>query len=701
MKINVKEAKVTSNVPKENVTAMSISVDGMEHIMELLTNLYKDPELAVIREYYTNALDAHKEAGVTAPVKITLPTWHDPSYRVQDFGVGMSKDDITNIYAQYGASTKRDTNDQLGAFGLGCKSALTITQQFTLVSIKDGIKTTVLISKSESGINTVNVISSVETSEGNGTTVQIPVKSRLYDFLDKAEQFFAFSEKGAVLVDGSEPSNALEEAQKVEDPKKPDFDVYLKPKADGESYVIMGPVPYALSQVEVEASLKRINATTTRGFVRMPKYFRVPIGSVDLTPSREGLRFTDRTNEVIDAHMSFVVNDLKAIGVEELDGAKNYKEFMEIYHRWNGIVNIERKLKGEEVPTEVMLDKEVRVIDRSTWGGSSHASQKYIDLKTSKKHRLVTGFSAEQYKKVNGYLTPYLNSLNLDNGLFLVTDDPKAFNNKWIDFNEHFVTVDGNEIIEKGREFRKQERIAAAKANGSAKKSVIRYPVYDVDESKVQWVEHTEIAEDTPYLRSTDLSGAASDAITGTYRNMNHDRWLSTEVSEYFETVTDAKEIIFLNGSRTVKALEQRVKKTYSLVPEINKAVSKVQEVMTDDVAKYDALRGSSWQRFLTNSGINKHISKIKDPEIVEILQPNKAVEDDFAKYIFRRKALHYFYNHDMGAVPMLSPYDAKFIEALDKKYPLMGAMHVWTLKDRGTDHMVKYFNMIHEEASV
>lgn len=699
MKINVKEAKVTSNVPQENVTAMSISIDGMEHIMDLLTNLYKDPQLAVIREYYTNALDAHVEAGVTSPVKITLPTWDDPSYRVQDFGVGMSKDDITNIYAQYGASTKRNTNDQVGAFGLGCKSALTITQQFTVVSVKDGFKTTVLIAKSESGINTVNVISSIPTTEGNGTLVQIPVSSRLYDFISKANKFFAFSRPGTVLVDGVEPVYALSTAQKVEDPSNPDLSLYLKPKSDGESYVLMGPVPYALSQTEIQHSLDRLKVQTTRGFVRMPKYMDVPIGSVDLTPSREGLRFTDKTNEIIDAHMSFLVNDLKKIAQEEINAETTLPDILATYKRWNDIISIPCEWNGEKITNVLKLDGDIRYIERSSWGSSSHTVSQTLDLNPVNKVYLVTGYSADLYKKVNGYITPFLNSKGEDEGNFIITDVKDVFDNKWVKSSSKFEIIAGDDIIELGREERKAQRLLAAKSNGSDKKTKITYPVLFVDEGEIRWVEHPEIDETTPYLHAADVYGNVLDLISHTYRSIGWKKNVGESITSYFEAVTDSKEIILLNKNRTVKALQQRVKKAYSLVPEINASVEKVKELMTDDLSKHYAVSDSSWKRFLVNSGISNLIHKIKDPDIRKILAPQQSTLDQFEKYNEHRSALSYFSNYNMPVIPSLDMSGATdHVEELNNRYPLVETVNIWQLNGTKAEHMVKYFNAVHEE---
>src|SRR6476660_5010943 len=100
---------------------MEIHRDAMAHIMSVLTNLYSDAIMAVIREYSTNALDAHRESGLHMPITVCVPTTLRPTFSVEDFGVGMSTDQLLNLYSSYGASTKRETNEQTGMLGLGSK----------------------------------------------------------------------------------------------------------------------------------------------------------------------------------------------------------------------------------------------------------------------------------------------------------------------------------------------------------------------------------------------------------------------------------------------------------------------------------------------------------------------------------------------------------------------------------------------------
>lgn len=702
MKIETVEATVTSNLPQGKKRQVGVSQRGMAHIMGLLTNLYNDRELAVIREYYTNGLDAHKAAGnTTDAVRVTLPTWDKPNYVVQDFGVGMDEDTLFEIYGEYGESTGRDSNEIVGGFGLGSKSAYSIANQFTVSSIKDGIKTTALFSKEKHGAYDVQIISSVPTSDRNGTTVSIPINVNLSMFNNKAHKFFAFTKPGQVLVDGEKPEYALLGAEKLDNPKDPSMEIYLKPKREGESFVIMGNVPYSLSYNEINLSLERLGVRASLGFVRMPKYFPVPIGSVDISPNREGLQMTDKTNDLIDSYISFIVNDLQEIAKKDMDKADSLEEFFDAHSKWSDIISVPQQFKGEQVPSEINFPEYSRIINKTSWSNASHTETSWVQIKVKAPRIVVTGLDSAHYKKVNQYLTPYMTAKGLDKMTFIITDDKDILTNKWVQMSRNFTFVSHEDIIEVGREQRKKERQAASKANGSAKKSKIRYPVFFVDEAEIRWVDHDEIDSKTPYIQASDLSDYAdvAELIKSTYKSNNWDRSVPDEYTEYFELVTDAKEIIFLSNTRTVKALLQRVKESTPLIEEIKTAVPKFQYAITDDLKKYHALNQSYWHRFLINSGIDKMVGDLKDPEIVHMIEPTKKTLDEYAHYQKIKAAVEAFrYPGVLFTVMSIDTSSVKTLDQLDKKYPLISSLNAWSLKPEGVKHIVKYLNMVHED---
>ena len=705
MIIETKDATVTSNITALKKRQVGVSARAMRHIMGILTNLYNDRELAVIREYYTNGLDAHKKAGVTAPVKITLPTWDKPNYIVQDFGVGMDGDMLFEIYGEYGESVGSDNDEIVGGFGLGSKSAYTIANQFTVSSIKDGTRTTALFQKESHGAYDVQIISVTKTTDGNGTTVNIPINTKdLNVFNSKAHQFFAYSAPGAVLVNGQAPKYALEQAEQLVNPKDSDMLIFVDSKGYGESYVIMGNVPYVLSESEIRRSLERLGVIASGKFVRMPKFFRVPIGSVEISPNREGLQTTDKTNDLIDSYMSFIVNDLQAIALKELDESTSLEDFFENHNRWNQIIEVPRKFKGEDVPTQLHLkDASTRRIYRTNWGNSQHTETDWVRLDVNSSQLIVTGYAAENYKKVNNYLTPYMEAKDISVQTFIITDSEEILKNKWIKWSNKFSVIAGNDLIEIGRAHRKAQRQLASKLNGTAKKSKIRYPVLFVDEQEIQWVNHDEIDSKTPYLAQHNLHQNADlhEYIKTVYRNVDITLTVPEVYNKSFEMVTDAKEIILLSNTRTVKALLQRVKEATPLIDEVQESFKKFTTVITPELVKYHAVNQSYWHRFLINAGIDKLVTELKDPEIVHMVQPTKKTLDDYEHYQSVRDTYEAFRSPNLTALPPIDTSKVTTLVHLDRKYPLIGSLNVWSLKENIVKHLVKYLNIVHEESLV
>jgi HSP90 family molecular chaperone len=120
----------------------SVKQENLAHIFSILRNsLYSDKAGAIIREYCTNAYDAHIQSGISqTPIKIGCPTPMNCLLTIRDFGSGLSEEQIYNIYASYGESTKRNTNDQVGMMGLGSKSAFSYSDSFTIISHNDGMQ---------------------------------------------------------------------------------------------------------------------------------------------------------------------------------------------------------------------------------------------------------------------------------------------------------------------------------------------------------------------------------------------------------------------------------------------------------------------------------------------------------------------------------------------------------------------------------
>ena len=397
---------------------MSVDAASMAHVMSILTDLYSDPTMAVIREYSTNARDAMIEAGNgDKPIEVSLPNAMSPFFKVRDYGVGLSVEDIRNIYSKYGASTKRSTNEQVGMLGLGCKSALTYTQQFTVRSVKDGELVLVAISRTENGSGVMEVVHTSATDEENGVEISVPV-NRTNDFHWKASEFFRFWEPGTVLVDGQKPKYFADEAMKISD------SLYVTHNGGGNDYIVMGNVAY---RVNSENSL----FAPSSGYGYYGRSFGitaiVPIGSVNFTPSREDLHYTKKTLETISAIKVEAERDLLAAIQRELDAQENARDARVLAEKWNSTTRLMHKMKynGKSIPVNEDLN---HLRYSMNWGRGSVDVYRSINYAQCEKFIFVDGYEKTDISTAHrAKLRLWSEQNKHGNATFVVTKDKVDF----------------------------------------------------------------------------------------------------------------------------------------------------------------------------------------------------------------------------------------------------------------------------------
>jgi len=124
MKIQTIKTDVKKSQEFETVN-YGVSTDNLPLLFQMLrTNLYSDIHGSIIRELASNVVDSHIEAG--KPDAVGEIEWIDENRLlgvdaqliIRDFGVGLSPERMRTVYGNYLSSTKRDSNDQTGGFGL-------------------------------------------------------------------------------------------------------------------------------------------------------------------------------------------------------------------------------------------------------------------------------------------------------------------------------------------------------------------------------------------------------------------------------------------------------------------------------------------------------------------------------------------------------------------------------------------------------
>lgn len=151
-------------------------------VIEILRNrLYEHKIRTLVQEYICNARDAMREIGKNNEFDVTIPTRLSPVFKVRDFGPGISPERMKDVFVMYGSSTKRDTNNQTGGFGIGAKSAWSYTDSFTIISVVDGVRRTYIAHTGVNNNGRLDLVSTDVTEEANGTEIQVAVKANDID----------------------------------------------------------------------------------------------------------------------------------------------------------------------------------------------------------------------------------------------------------------------------------------------------------------------------------------------------------------------------------------------------------------------------------------------------------------------------------------------------------------------------------------
>ena len=158
-------------------TEFSIDTESLGVLFKGFSDaLYSDKFGSIVREITSNCFDAHEEVDQQLDVQVRMiqPGFDEGKIIFEDFGPGLSPERIKNIYSKYFASTKRDTNDQIGGFGIGAKSPLAYADSFNVVTRVDSTEYNYVIHKGEQ-VPIISLMSTSTTDKINGTQVIIPI----------------------------------------------------------------------------------------------------------------------------------------------------------------------------------------------------------------------------------------------------------------------------------------------------------------------------------------------------------------------------------------------------------------------------------------------------------------------------------------------------------------------------------------------
>jgi hypothetical protein len=335
----------------------------------LSSGIYSNKIRAVIRELACNAADAHIAAGTqSVPFLVHLPNHLEPWFSIRDYGTGLSHEDVINLYTTYFESSKTNSNEFTGCLGLGSKSPLAYTDNFTVVSYFGGVKRTYSWFFDEDEMPCISQIGESECSEHDGLEVHLAVNKDDFDaFREEAEDVLKYFKNPPKVVGAKVDLNI----NLIHD--EGDFAI-TGGRHDGV-VAVMGNVAYP---VEFNWSNGLGNTPSWLYDSGVILYYK--IGDLDIAASREQLGYTAKTNKALQTTLKDVEEKLLNIVQSEIDKCGSYVEacrkahVMRQAHFWMGRL----KYKGQGLKNFCSLDFNIASFTEGSRGGISREQTTHI-----------------------------------------------------------------------------------------------------------------------------------------------------------------------------------------------------------------------------------------------------------------------------------------------------------------------------------
>ena len=293
---------------------------------QILSSLYSDKPLAIVRELGCNAMDSHIASGQpTRPFHVHIPNTLEPWLTIQDFGTGISHENIYEIYSTYFASTKTNTNTQVGMLGLGSKSPFCYTDNFTITSRHLGVKRIYNAYFNAQGMPTISLASQENTNyentkDENGIEIQIPVKQTdIGEFTHSIFKAFRFFDTKPTISGGV-----------IDWTDKCDFEgsFWKSYTKLNQSFAVMGGVVYPIDSYKIAD--EHYDIIRKAGLV-----VKFAIGELDVTPSREALMYHDWVVQALNEKITQVKKDFVTKVEDQIKNSDNLLDAMKALYLLN------------------------------------------------------------------------------------------------------------------------------------------------------------------------------------------------------------------------------------------------------------------------------------------------------------------------------------------------------------------------------
>lgn len=669
MKIEIEKVETHSRGVK---LANNYSVMNNAKIMEMLSsNLYSDKIKATIRELAVNALESCMMANnLNGGFIITLPTHDDPTFKIRDYGVGMSESFLINNYTKYGYSDKDHTNDYVGCMGIGSKSPFAIVPTFTTTSYHNGTKLIYINNKcGNDGIPQLKKLYEGETDEPNGIEISFSVDpNTLTDFRVKTAEVLVEFPKCYKVVDQTNLYQDIVEnivfqgnGWKITESKQ----TYSYSKI---SYAVMGYIRYPIESQFIKHNL-----------IHSGLILNFDIGEIDMDISREGLQYNKRTIDNIQQKLNQVEIELVDVITKDINQCKNlYEARCKVSVGLRSISSIYNIVKGISYKGTILTNDLVCPKDMKT----THLHCRYNKVYTSyNKAYLPINYNVVYlYNDLKSNYTKAIRDYALNNPtktIIVIKDYDKNEALKYIGLDD-FILVSSLAPQTKTK-----------RSNGVKTKNIHVFKFMKNNGNNEQ-----------SYFKSIDLdlkngSGYYIESV-GTkilYDGRTHSPYSLYSLIEAYEDAYGTEIEVFALRPTHVKIIKKNPKIYKDWINIVDHCYDTLKQSLNQQniqyISDYLSIQSLNYSYSKTIDTLLKGVQKIKSPKLLEMLEKYKEVnKQKYANYVKINDKINFL--RPKIVIPIGT--FAKTIESIINEY---GMLKYVSPIYRMDDAVIKYINLI------
>ena len=349
MKIDSLSKNNFEAIGERTTLKFGIDTENMGLVYKSFIN-YSNPIGSLIRELASNCFDSHAEAGVNKPItiKITNESYLNGTpamIHFIDYGVGLSRERVENIYCKFFTSTKRDTNNLIGGFGIGAKSPLGYVDMFYVKTVSDNVQYTYIVHKGESAPE-MDLIEEVPTTESNGTEVIVNIKSGDKSrFLEEIKLQLKYFDNIEYVNCGKSDYILTREGPFISNNNANEYALDM----------CIGKVRYPIDPYTIKIP-------SEFSYSNLGLYF--DIGEIDVVWNRESVEYSKKTIDAINAKITegynYIVNKIESIKKK----ITTIDEFLQLYKNQDKTTGFNVNIAGQELiaqrflPTKISFEYE-------------------------------------------------------------------------------------------------------------------------------------------------------------------------------------------------------------------------------------------------------------------------------------------------------------------------------------------------------